>query len=66
MPWRRERRRQEKSGMAKAMPLFGKQLADKAAFPQEDHRWPLSEGIPSALGARDFLEVKARTTRVIR
>ena len=42
MPWRRERRRQEKSGMAKAMPLFGKQFSDKAAFPQEDHRWPLS------------------------
>ncbi len=42
MPWRRERRRQEKSGMAKAMPLFGKQFSDMAASRQEDHRWPLS------------------------
>ncbi len=38
MPWRRERCRQEKSGMAKAMPLLGKQFSDKAAFRQQDHR----------------------------
>ena len=38
MPWRRERRRQEKSGMALAMPLFGKQFSDMAAFRQQDHR----------------------------